>query len=120
MRSRGQEKIGMRKGYYLAILVLIAACSIALTAFAQEQVDFTVYVHDGSLNGTALSGVQVTGQDGAGNSFSGTTDSNGATVISGQPGTWQFSFAKDGYGALNLSYNVTSTDYGDVYLQKST
>ncbi|MGA9099117.1 MAG: hypothetical protein WB392_09330, partial [Methanotrichaceae archaeon] len=40
-------------------------------------------------------------------------------VISGQPGTWQFSFAKDGYGTLNLSYNVTQTDYGDVYLQSA-
>jgi len=110
----------MMKGYYLAILVLIAVSSIALTALAQGQVDFTVYVHEGSLNGTALSGVQVTGQDAAGNSFSGITDSDGATVISGQPGTWQFSFAKEGYGTLNISYNVTSTDYGDVYLQKNT
>ena len=110
----------MRKGYYLAVLVLLATSSIALTALAQEQVDFTVYVHEGSLNGTPLAGVQVTGQDAAGNSFSGTTDSNGSTVISGQPGTWQFSFAKEGYGTLNLSYNVTNTDYGDVYLQKST
>ena len=110
----------MRKGYSLVILTLIAASGIALTAFAQEQVDFTVYVHDGSLNGTALSGVQVTGQDAAGNSFEGTTDSDGAAVISGQPGTWQFSFAKEGYQTLNMNYNVTSTDYGDVYLQKST
>ncbi|MGA9099375.1 MAG: hypothetical protein WB392_10650 [Methanotrichaceae archaeon] len=110
----------MRKGYSLVILTLIATSSIALTAFAQEQVDFTAYVHDGSLNGTALSGVQITGQDALGNSFEGTTDSDGAAVISGQPGTWQFSFAKEGYQTLNLSYNVTSTDYGDVYLQKST
>ena len=120
MRSRGQEKVGMRKGYSLAILILIASISIELTAFAQEQVDFTVYVHDGSLNGTALSGVQVTGQDAAGSSFSAITGSDGSAVVSGQPGTWQFSFAKQGYEPLSLSYNVTSTDYGDVYLQKST
>ena len=110
----------MRKCYFLAILILLAANSIALTAFAQEQVDFTVYVHDGSLNGTALSGVQVTGQDAVGSSFSAITDSDGSAVLSGQPGTWQFSFAKQGYEPLNLSYNVTQTDYGDVYLQKST
>jgi len=110
----------MRKGYSLATLILLIASSIALTAFAQEQVDFTVYVHEGSINGTALSGVQVTGQDAAGNSFEGITDSDGVAVVSGQPGTWQFTFAKEGYGTLNLSYNVTSTDYGDVYLQKST
>ncbi|MFB3765295.1 MAG: hypothetical protein ACE14P_08610 [Methanotrichaceae archaeon] len=110
----------MKKGYYLAILVLITVSSIALTAHAVEQVDFTVYVHEGSLNGTALSGVQVTGKDAVGNSFAGITDSDGAAVLGGQPGTWQFSFAKEGYGTLNLQYNVTSTDYGDVYLQKST
>ena len=110
----------MRKGYYLAILVLIAVSGIALTALAEEQVDFTVYVHDGSLNGTALSGVQVTGKDAVGNSFAGTTDSDGAAVLSGQPGPWQFSFAKEGYKTLNLNYNVNSTDYGDVYLEKST
>ncbi len=109
----------MGKSYCLAALIFLAINSIALTAFAQEQVDFTVYVHEGSLNGTALSGVQVTGQDASGNGFEGTTDSNGAAVLSGQPGTWQFSFAKDGYQQLSLSYNVTSTDYGDVYLQKS-
>jgi hypothetical protein len=109
----------MRKGYYLAILICLITSSMALTAFAQELVDFTVYVHEGSLNGTALSGVDVTGQDGAGNSIEGTTDSDGAAVISGQPGTWQFTFTKDGYGTLNLNYDVTETDYGDVYLQKS-
>lgn len=91
-----------------------------LTALAQNQVDFTVYVHDRSLNGTALSGVQVTGQDATGNSFAAATDSNGTAVLSGQPGSWQFSFAKYGYETLNLNYNVTSTDYGDVYLQEST
>ena len=110
----------MRKGYYLTILILFAASSIALTAFAQEQVDFTVYVHEGSLNGTALSDVQITGQDAAGNSFKNITDSDGSAVLSGMPGTWAFSFEKAGYKTLNLNYNVTQTDYGDVFLQKST
>lgn len=81
---------------------------------------FTVYVHDGNLNGTALSSVQVTGRDAAGSSFEGITDSDGAVALNGQPGTWQFTFAKDGYDTLNLNYTVSETDYGDVYLQKST
>jgi len=112
----------MKNISHLATLMYIylAICSIALTAFAAEQVDFTVYVHNGDINGTALSGVQVTGQDAAGNSFEGVTDSDGAAVLSGQPGTWQFTFTKSGYGTLNLDYDVTETDYGDVYLQKST
>ncbi len=110
----------MKKGYRLAILICLIASSIALTAFAQEQVAFTVYVHDGDLNGTELSGVEVAGQDAAGSSFEGTTDSDGAVVLSGQPGTWKFTFTKEGYDSLNLNYDVTTTDYGDVYLQKST
>jgi hypothetical protein len=109
----------MRRSFYLAILICLATCGIALTAFAQDQVDFTVYVHEGSLNSTGLSGVDVTGQDGEGNSFEDVTDSDGAAVISGLPGTWQFTFTKQGYDTLNLNYNVTETDYGDVYLQKS-
>ena len=110
----------MGKSYYLAALICLAISSIALTAFAQDQVNFTVYVHEGSLNGTALSDVQVTGQDASGNSFRGITDSDGSAVLTGMPGTWQFSFTKDGYETLNISYNVTQTDYGDVYLQKNT
>jgi uncharacterized GH25 family protein len=85
----------------------------------QEPVDFTVYVHEDTINGTALSGVDVAGKDGAGNSFEGTTDSNGVAVISGIPGAWQFTFSKQGYGTLNLNYNVTATDYGDVYLENA-
>jgi phosphatidate phosphatase APP1 len=85
----------------------------------QGPVDFAVYVHENTINGTGLSGVDVTGKDGAGNGFEGTTDSNGAVVITGQPGTWQFTFTKEGYGTLNLEYNVTETDNGDVYLQSA-
>jgi uncharacterized GH25 family protein len=67
-----------------------------------------------------LSDVQVTGQDAAGNSFEGITDSNGVVVINGQPGTWQFAFMKDGYSPLNLDYDVTETGEGAVYLQRAT
>jgi len=42
-----------------------------------------------------------------------------AYVISGQPGTWQFSFTKEGYDPLNLNYNVTETGEGAVYLQRT-
>ncbi|MFB3765907.1 MAG: hypothetical protein ACE14P_11775 [Methanotrichaceae archaeon] len=110
----------MRNSYHLAVLICLAICSIALTASAQEQVTFTVYVHEGIFNGTALSGVQVTGYDAIDNSFADTTDADGAAALSGQPGTWQFIFTKAGYETLKLSYDVTETDYGDVYLQKST
>jgi hypothetical protein len=109
----------MIKGSCLAILILLIGSSLMPAASSQEQVSQTVYVHEGDLNGTLLSGVQVTGQDAAGKSFNGITDSNGATVVNGQPGTWLFVFIKDGYETLDLRYNVTKTDEGAVYLVRS-
>lgn len=84
-----------------------------------DTVALTVYVHEGDLGGTMLSEVQLTGQDAAGNSFQGFTDSNGAVVIEGQPGTWQFNFTKEGYYPLSLSYNVTQTDAAAAYLEET-
>lgn len=110
----------MKRSYYLAILMLLMGCSIVLMASAQEQVAQTVYVFDENFNGSLLSDVQVLGQDAAGNSFEGITDSNGSVVIYGQPGTWQFIFMKEGYGPLSLSYDVTETGEGAVYLQRAT
>jgi hypothetical protein len=109
----------MIKGSCLALLILLIGSSMILTASSQEQVNQTVYVHEGDLNGTLLSGVQVAGQDAAGNSFSGMTNSYGVLVVRGQPGTWLFVFIKDGYGTLDLSYNVTETGDGAVYLVRS-
>jgi tetratricopeptide (TPR) repeat protein len=109
----------MTRGYCLAVLMLLIGGCLMLPASSQEQVSQTVYVYDGDFNGTLLSGVQVAGQDAAGKSFSAITDSNGVAVVSGQPGTWLFVFIKDGYETLDLSYNVTETDEGAVYLVKS-
>jgi hypothetical protein len=94
--------------------------AVYLQREAQNQVTQTVFVHEGDLNGTMLSDVRVTGQDAAGINFEGITDSKGVVVISGQPGTWQFIFMKDGYSPLESDYNVTKTDYDNVYLQKAT
>lgn len=94
--------------------------SMILTASCQEQVAQTVYVYDGDFNGTLLSDVLVAGQDAAGNSFEGITDTNGVVVINGQPGTWQFTFTKEGYSPLNLNYDVTETGEGAVYLQRAS
>jgi hypothetical protein len=109
----------MTKGFCLVVLMLLIGSCLMLPASSQEQVSQTVYVYDGDFNGTLLSGVQVAGQDAAGKSFSGITDSNGVAVVSGQPGTWLFVFIKDGYETLDLSYNVTKTDEGAVYLVRS-
>ncbi len=85
-----------------------------------ELVALTIHVHDGDLNGTPLADVQVSGQDFGGNGFEGMTDSNGAVVIDGVPGIWQFTFSKESYETLSLSYNVTDTENTGVYLLKAT
>lgn len=106
----------MRKSHQLAFLMIFLASALISTAFSQEQVALTVYIHEGDLNGTLLSGVQVAGQDAAGNSFEAMTDSKGAAIISGQPGAWQFTFAKEGYETLNLNYDATETGEAAAYL----
>lgn len=108
----------MKKVYRLTILVLLALCSIALTAYSQEEVALTIYVHESNLNGTMLSGVQITGEDEAGNEFTVMTDDNGVAVVYGQPGTWQFAFYKEGYQPLDLSYDVAESDEAAAYLLK--
>ena len=75
-----------------------------------EPVALTIYVHDGDINGAMLAGVQVTGQDAAGNGFEGMTDSGGTVTINGVPGTWQFILSKEGYDTINLDYDVTQTE----------
>ena len=110
----------MEKIYRLSILVFLALCGMALTAHSQEQAALTIYVHESDLNGTMLSGVQVTGTDAAGNDFAGITDSDGVVVIYGEPGTWQFTFSKEGYESADLNYDVAETEEAAAYLLKET
>ena len=110
----------MRKMYDLVILIFLIAGCLVMTAVSQEQVTLTTYVHDGSLDGPVLSDVQITGQDAAGNTFQGTTDSNGAASFSGVPGTWAFTFTKDGYDTLNLNYEVNETQEAAAFLQEAS
>jgi hypothetical protein len=48
------------------------------------------------------------------------TNSDGSVVINGQPGTWQFTFSKDGYEPISLNYSVTETQTTAAYLQRIT
>lgn len=84
-----------------------------------DLVALTIYVHEGDINGAQLAGVQVTGQDAAGDSFGGITDSGGAVTINGEPGTWQLLFSKEGYDVIKLDYDVTQTEVVDAYLQRT-
>ena len=90
------------------------------TLSSQDQVTLTIHVHEGSLDGDLLSGVQISGKDAAGNSFEGTTDSSGTAIITGTPGTWTFTFKKIGHETLTLKYNATQTEATAAYLEKST
>lgn len=103
---------------YLATLLLLG--SMIMLASAATEAALTVNVHDGDLNGTLLSGVQITGTDAAGNAFEGTTDSDGIAIIKGEPGTWSFTFEKDGYEPLNLKYDATTSEETAAYLVKSS
>jgi len=86
----------------------------------QEKVTLTLYVHEGSASGPIIVGAQVTGQDGAGNSFSQTTNSNGYVTINGVPGTWSFTASKTGYNTNSWSQDITSTCTKHAYLVKQT
>ncbi len=108
----------MKIAYYLTALLILS--SMALPASCQERISLTINVHEEALDGPLLSEVFITGSDGTGNEFAGVTDSDGAAVISGTPGTWQFSFQKDGYDDLNLQYDATENEETAAYLEKSS
>jgi HEAT repeat protein len=83
-----------------------------------RDVTLTLYVHDGSASGPLIPGAQVTSQDGSGNSFQKTTDSNGYVTITGDPGTWSFSASADGYVTNSWDQEITENDTRDAFLQK--
>jgi hypothetical protein len=108
----------MKRLYYLAVLSLLTMNCMVLAAFCEEQSALAIYVHEGNLSGSMLSGVKVNGQDGGSNCFEGMTNDSGSATIEGAPGTWQFTFAKEGYQTLKLNYAVDKNDSAAVYLQK--
>jgi hypothetical protein len=87
-------------------------------ALAEKLVTLTLCVHDGSASGPIIQDAQVTGQDGSGNSFEQTTDSNGYVTITGDPGTWSFSVSADGYETNSWDQEITVSDTKDAYLQE--
>jgi outer membrane protein assembly factor BamB len=100
--------------------IYVGADAATLYAIGQKQEDvtLTLYVHENSASGPIIVGAQVTGQDGAGNSFSQTTNSNGYVTITGVPGTWSFTASKTGYNANSWSQDITSTCTKHAYLIK--
>jgi len=85
-----------------------------------DQVQLSLYVHEGSESGPALQGVLIIGTDGAGNPFSGTSDSSGCIVFNGAPGTWSFTASKSGYDTEIWTNTITSSQRRDPFLQISS
>ena len=110
----------MKVWYYLTAMLMLSGmiCMIS-PASSQEQVDLTIHVHEGDLDGALLTGVTITGQDASGNEFVQATDASGEAVVQGEPGIWQFAFQKEGYDTLILTYNATQTEETAAYLIKS-
>ena len=84
----------------------------------KPPITVTLYVHEGDQNGPIIPGAQVTGQDGSGNNFSQTTDSNGYMTIGGTPGTWSFTASASGYKSNSWSQSITNTCTKHAFLQK--
>ena len=106
------------KALRLLVAFLIGCCMV-LASSAQEQISLSIYVHEGNLNGTMLTGAQVSGQDADGSSMTATTDSNGVAVLNGVPGTWQLAIEKDNYHPIELTYDATETEEVAAYLEKT-
>ena len=97
-----------------------AVASLEKIGQSPESVALTIYVHDGDFDGAMLPGVQVFGQDAAGNNFEGMTDSSGALIIDGMPGIWQLILSKEGYDSAVLVYNLNQTGEIVAYLQRTS
>ena len=83
---------------------------------AVPPVHLTVSVHDRSVSGPPLTGVQVTGTDGTGTSFDTTTDAAGVVVIDGDPGEWHLTSSGSGYGITSSALQVLRDDTQDMVL----
>jgi predicted alpha/beta hydrolase len=121
----GIWQFAFQKAGYDKLFLAYNATQTEVTAAYLEKNDttdlvaLTIYVHDGNLNGELLTGVEISGQDASGNEFEQATDANGAAVVQGEPGIWQFAFQKAGYDNLYLKYNATQTEETAAYLEKT-
>jgi len=105
--------------FYSVLPAKAAASGASVGTQQNTMVTLTLYIHDGSRDGPMILGAHVTGQDGSGNSFQQTTDSNGCVIITGESGTWSFAASADGYEANSWSQPITYTDTKDAFLTYS-
>jgi len=76
----------------------------------------TLYVHDGSTSGPKISGAQVKGHDGSGNSFQQIANDEGYVSITGTPGTWSLSVSANGYETNGWNQDITGNCIKHAYI----
>lgn len=95
----------------------LLATFMLLSAERAFAVTLTLYVHSESTSGPLLSGVRVTGTDGAGRSFDQTTGAGGYVTITGTAGTWSFTASKSGYETARWNQSITATVTRHAFLK---
>ena len=101
----------MFKRWLVVLLLLISVTAALVTGgnpVAAASVTLTLYVHELSATDPVVVGARVTGWDAAGASFDKTTNSSGYVIISGAPGTWQFTISAAGFNDRSWSQSTTS------------
>lgn len=101
---------------FVLILALTATLITACEPTDADTVTLSLYLHEGSTSGSFLEGVEVSGQDGAGSSFSQVTDSSGCVTITGAPGSWSFSASRYGYDDKSWDQSISDTCEKHAYL----
>lgn len=86
---------------------------------SDSNVTLTLYVHRDSASGPVITGAQVSGQDGTGNSFSETTNSSGCATVIGAAGNWSFTASRAGYDTHFWSQSITANDTKHAFLFES-
>jgi len=84
----------------------------------ESEISLTLFVHEGSLNGTLVSGAQIISQDAAGNSIQRTSNNNGYVNIKGDPGTWHFTAFAEGFILNSWSEEILETCTKQKFLEK--
>jgi len=105
-------------GSFGPIEVEIKSAQEPITLTPNQPITLTLYVRDGSASGPIIPGAQVTCQDGSGNNFEQTTDSNGYVTITGDPGTWSFKTSAEGYATNSWDQEIAETCTKHASLQE--
>jgi hypothetical protein len=87
-----------------------------------KRISVRLIIHEGSFDGKVLSGVNLQGKDGQGNSFSGISDTNGVVLINGYSSgnDWQFSLTKNGYKSTSWTQSITKSSSLKAYITRSS